>query len=348
MEMEESLKKAWKVVFLLILVALLLGVLTWTGIMKCSTIPGWCDVYYGAIRFAQGGKPSVAIVHGEDGLGQPEILAEILADPRVLGVHPVMIQLEFLELGNIKNYDLVIVERARTIETKKLDIFTDYVLKHGGRLVWTGDAGTKLAQDDRLLYFEQRQNTVICEDLMRKEKLSEKDIEQLNFSCIFQKDANIIGPWARVRGDDTMLNFDQFLGVNYFGNFCELTTATADQAANCFAQKRIIGKLIPEPTGTHPLIIGLRPDLGMYGDFAIVEETGSSFSTRALSVKFDGKISVIQQGKKRDLGNVLPMIQTSQLGERVAYYALPPEQFALPPMNYISIPENMYVGMIQG
>jgi len=48
------------------------------------------------------------------------------------------------------------------------------------------------------------------------------------------------------------------------------------------------------------------------------------------------------------LGNVLPIIQTSGVGGKVAYYAVPPEQFNQLPMGYTSITEGMYVGMIKG
>lgn len=348
MEWEENAKKAWKVVFLLILVALLLGILTWTKIVRCGVIPGWCDVYYGVKNYAYGGQPRVAIVYGEDGFGEPELLQEILGDPQILGVRADMIGIENVEIGNIRDYDLVIVERARTMETKKLDVFVEYVTKYQGNLVWTGDAGTLMDPDDRVLYQQQRDNLVICEDIMRKKKLTAEEIIRQNLDCIWAKDADVIGPWARVRDDDTIINFDQVLGVQYYGNFCELVSATPEQTARCFAEKRIVGALLPEEK--NPLVVGLRPDLPMHGDFAVVDEISSGTnSTRALSVKFDGKIVVRRaNGKNVSLGNILPIIQTSGFGGKVAYYANPPEQFAKQPMSYISIAENMYVGMIKG
>jgi hypothetical protein len=360
MEMQDTAKSVWRVIFLLILIGIFMGVLTWTGVVKCSVIPGWCDVYFGVFRYATGGQPRVAIVFGDDGMGDPEALGQFLSDPRILGVHPIMMHLENLELGNIKDFDLVIVERAKTIKTEKLDIFVNYVLRHGGRLVWTGDAGTGLGKDDKLLYFEQRDGKAICEDIIDAENIQPEDINRNQINCFFRREAEAIGPWARVRDDKTILNFDQLLGLNYHGNYCEITTKlpartgqTRDEhiaaAAKCFVEKRLVGKLIPEATKSHPLILGLRTDLGYYGDFAVVDEISGGISTRVLSLQFDGKL-VIQNDSNRidDLGNILPIIQTTGIGERVAYYAAPPEQFAMQPMNYISIPENMYIGMVRG
>ena len=377
MEVADKLKVVWRIVFLLILVGVLFGVLTWTGIIKCNVIPGWCDVYFGVVRYSQGGQPQVAIVYREGiilgqnpGLGNPQLLQQILADPRILGVHADLVDIENLEIGNLKQYDLVIVEQARQIETKKLKVFADYVNQHGGRLVWTGDAGTVLGANDQYLYLEQREGgKALCEDVIKNEGLTPHDINRLRLDCIYARDATLISPWARVREDNSVLNFDQVLGVNYYGNYCELSTAPllniaslppAEQqrviqqsqqaAANCFQQKRIVGTLLPDPTDRHPLIQGLRSDLPLHGDFAVVEEVDGAYSTRALSVKFDGRLAVreVNSTFRLDFGNVLPVIQTAGVGERVAYYAVPPEAFAEDPMNYISIVENMYVGMVRG
>jgi hypothetical protein len=110
-------------------------------------IPGWCDAYYLVVR---GGAPRVMIVYGPDGMGDPELLRAELANPQHAGVQAALERLDSVNLDNIKRYDLVIVEHARQISTGKLRMFMEYV-NAGGRLVWTGDAGTVLAPGDSVV-----------------------------------------------------------------------------------------------------------------------------------------------------------------------------------------------------
>ena len=58
-----------RIVMAIVLVVVLLGLLTWTGIIRCSQIPGWCDVYYSVM-----GQPRVLIAHCGNGMGDPEDL----------------------------------------------------------------------------------------------------------------------------------------------------------------------------------------------------------------------------------------------------------------------------------
>lgn len=67
-------------VLLVGLVFLLLGVVTWLGIVKASTIPGWCDVYK-PIEKSLTGKRDILIVFGSDGLGNETKLKEALRNP---------------------------------------------------------------------------------------------------------------------------------------------------------------------------------------------------------------------------------------------------------------------------
>ena len=117
-EMQYMIRTGAHVIVVILLVVFLLGALTWLGVIRCGIIPGWCDVYYGVV-----GAPRILIVHGNDGLGNPEALRDFLSDPRYVGAHPQVKHLNYISEENLKEYQLVIVEKARTMSTKKMQDF---------------------------------------------------------------------------------------------------------------------------------------------------------------------------------------------------------------------------------
>ena len=128
-------------VILGILVFVLLFLLVYFGWIRCCDIPGFCSLY-----FWVKGKPMVAIVYGDSGIGDPELLKEKLI--KHTGFYPVMINIETLTSASmLKDFHIVFVERARKISTAQLKMFEHYV-KNGGKLVWIGDAGTDLSDED--------------------------------------------------------------------------------------------------------------------------------------------------------------------------------------------------------
>lgn len=326
MNRELLIKNTTRVVFLIALIVALLFVITFTGIMKCNQFPviggAWCNAYW-AIKSFTTGAPRVLIVYGDSGLGNPigeGGLKELLANPEILGVHADILDVDRVTIGNLRNYDLVIVERAKKIETKQLMAFIEYATgPTGGTLVWTGDAGTALGKDDQLLYTTHRDPTA--------------------------DENKPIGPWAR-RDADLMVSFDQLLGVQYFGkNFCQAVECSTD--APSFA-----GNIETEPTGSHPLIRGIGRTLPLYvfkdEDFALVETLSGGITTEVLTLNFGSNLV------KADLGKSVPLIVTAGLGERVIYYALPPEYYANPKLaaagkgTYLLPIENMYWGPLKG
>ena len=128
MDIQQIVKYASRAAVLIILVIALLGILTWTGVMKPRVIPGWCEAYWGIVAFQTGG-PKVLIVYGNEGLGNPIGpcegnlqqcgLKDILANPEVLGIRADTMRLSSVNLGNLRNYHLVIVEKAKKMETKR-------------------------------------------------------------------------------------------------------------------------------------------------------------------------------------------------------------------------------------
>jgi hypothetical protein len=320
------------------LIFALLFVVTFTGVMKCSQLPlageAWCDVYWGIKTFATGG-PKVLIVYGDSGLGNPIAsgngpedngsLEYLLAAPGGLSVHADKQHVDNVSYGVLKNYDIVIVDRAKQIETKQLRAFIEYATNPtGGTLIWTGDAGTQLGPDDHLLY--------------TKDKNPDDDLNRA------------LGPWSR-RDGDYMVSFDELLGIkpvdaNHI-TFCSMV--------NCVEGKPLwAGTMVTEPSGNHPLIIGISGALPLYvfkgQDFAIVETLSGGITNEVLSLDFGTEMST----PGYDLNRSAPLIVTSGIGERIIYYALPLEYYANPRIEeagkgtYLLPIENMYYGTIKG
>lgn len=333
MNSEIITKNAGHIIGLLVLVFILLFLLTFTGTMKCAQFPvigeAWCDVYWGIKAFTSG-TPKVLIVYGDSGLGNPigfgnGSLEDLLSDPKILGVHSDKLHIDNVSFGAIKSYDIVIVDRAKQIETKQLRAFIDYAMQPtGGTLVWTGDAGTQLGPDDHYLYTE--------------DKDPEADINK------------IIGPWARQDGE-YKISFDELLGVRPIDNnkvtFCQLGMCKQNKETR-------VGNLETEPSGKHPLINGISRTLPLYvfngEDLALVETISGSNTTEVLSLKFGSELGM----GGYDLNKSVPLIVTAGIGERIIYYAMPPEYFANPKLleagkqPYLLPLENLYYGILKG
>jgi hypothetical protein len=290
----------WHVVTLILLVALVLGIITWMGLIRCNQLPGWCQVY-DPLYLSLTGKKEVLIVYGDDGLGNPDLLFAKLRDPKLVGVIPYKTHISRIGQGNLQNYDLVIVEKARTMSTLKLQQFMDYV-DAGGKLIWTGDAGTKLAAGDSLLY--------------------EDDLDE-------NAAHNAFSPWARRDGKNAV-RFDSVISVSYLGNYCEVRDCGKNSP---------VGRLLPEATGEHQLIYGMAENQQLYvnsdpldlRDFALVQEPESIGSKRILTLDYG---SVLKGKEEQEFGRYFPVIVTSGVGEKIAYYAQPPEQFIGTYWNY--------------
>lgn len=129
------------ILILIALIVALLFLLANFGYIRACEIPGFSSVYY-AIK----GTPKYAFITGSDGSGNPELLASILASEA--RVFPMMIPGEYVtDTAVLDPYQVVIVEHTRTMSTQTLSTLQQYVQK-GGRLVWIGDAGTKLGEND--------------------------------------------------------------------------------------------------------------------------------------------------------------------------------------------------------
>ncbi len=322
--MDTKLQKSLtRLAIMLFLLAALAGVLVLTGILGCSAVPGGCELYYFAAR---GGAPKILVVYSDKGLGDPQKLAGLMNERDVLGTRAQTMDLEKLTYANVRDYDLIIVERAKKICSTKLKIF-QYYAAAGGRLVWTGDAGTEL-----------------CAGGQPNER-SEQNDEYLLASQHEEGAApSIIGPWARKDGDKQLL-FNEFLGVDYQGNYCDFGSCPP---------KSEVGRI--EVTNTeHKLTYGLSPSLPYQGDFAIVKTQKSGEARVIATLDYGANLlgkgtgqPWLAQGTQYNFGRQLPFIVSNQVGERVAYYAAPIEALVgdNPKQRNKALVEQMYYGML--
>ncbi len=314
-EMRGLSKDAFHVGILIGLVLILIGTIIF--VFGCGTvdqfIPGTCGIWWEVF-----GKPSVLILHGDDGLGDPELLADTFRDPKHLGIRNVRVRhMKSLSLGNLQQYDLVIVDHARTMSTEKMNMLIEY-MGGGGRLVWLGDAGAETVEGDTLLQLWERPGV---------------DFDDADANSTF-------GPWVRRDGTD-VISLDEFIGVNYVSNYCELKLKSCE---NDFPFVGIPDLVEPD----HDLVRGTKPGLALYGNFAVVKVSDRTTATTIANIDF-GSVLISDDGK--NYGDLFPFIVTAGLGERVTYYAIPPEMFTSDEMpneeKYYSFVENMYYSAVE-
>lgn len=311
-----------------ILLVLLLGLsfaLIHFNIVSCGFYsPLGCEVYYGIIS---GGKPKVLIVHGNEGMGNPDYLFEVLKSPKIQA-QVVTRELDTVSLRFLQDYQLVIVEKADTMGIEDIRLFQEYVTR-GGRLIWIGDAGTKAPDNQSdLNYF------LIGTDRKAAGK------------------KGYIGPWAR-RAGDKQVSLDYTLGVQFIGNYCRLKKCDSNGASGFF----------DFPNQSEKFSNGLTQGLEFYGDFALVKLNDSGYQ-KAFAYLNYGPDFITEppkdyfwlSGGRQNLGKSFPMIVSSGVGGRVVYYAFPPESVVGENMpidkatgkrlEYWGIIENMYYGML--
>lgn len=304
-------KLFFRLLVLFVLFLVLVWVLIYTGLLGCNFLPGGCELYY---QFVKGRSPKVLIAYSDYGLGDPHKLEQILSERSLLGSKVSSIDISLLSYGTISNYDLIVVERAKKICSDKLKLFQYYV-SSGGRLVWTGDAGTELCDGDALLLESQR-------------KEGGKEMP--------------IGPWARV-DFDRQLSFDETLGLEYFGNYCEFNDCKVSAFSGYFEVSDFDNKLT----------YGLSPRIKFNGDYALVKaKKGSNVKIVAVIDSISNVLLSsdnkpwLEKGKQYDLGKKQPFIVTNGVGERIAYYAAPIESFYIGEEKYKALIEQLYYGMI--
>lgn len=169
------------VLALVLLVALTLA--TRFGLIYCGQIPYWCDAYRAIMRAVLGRNyPAVLIAYGDHGMGDYNVLYSYIRKNCRLYVRTAPIAR--LGPGNLDKFDVVIVERARVLDSDQLEMLWDFVAG-GGKLVFVGDAGTDDGRNGATFYAEN----------------------------------NVPNPWDRVKPDGTVIPFGSgLLGLRYLGD----------------------------------------------------------------------------------------------------------------------------------
>ncbi|MDP2718045.1 MAG: hypothetical protein Q8P02_04845 [Candidatus Micrarchaeota archaeon] len=153
------------IVVLAVLVLVLLVVLTKFQWIHCSQVPGWCNIYCGTITRS---SSQVAMLFGPegDGIGNPTGLGSL--ENKIRGIRPdlafVPLPVQDLGAGVLKRFDVVILERAKTLTTLQVRVLLDYV-KAGGTLVMVGDSATVQTIDPFDLLQAKRQESLFFQRL---------------------------------------------------------------------------------------------------------------------------------------------------------------------------------------
>lgn len=171
----DALKRELPNILILVgLLLLLLVVLTRFRWIHCSQVvkigpinmpTNWCSFYCENLH---GSKSTIAIVYGDDGIGDPQALYNRIKKERIY-TEPVMIKLSDFSFGGLEHYDLVIFERARRLTTTQASAVAKYIAS-GGSLLWVGDAGTEYYAPQTDIAEALRKNETIpfyYEDFMR-------------------------------------------------------------------------------------------------------------------------------------------------------------------------------------
>ncbi|MFH0905897.1 MAG: hypothetical protein V1824_01005 [archaeon] len=234
---DNSKEWAIKLILLAILIIVCVYLFVWTGNIRCSKIPGMCGLYWGVQTIINGKtQPSVAIVYDpadKDGLGNPELLQNLLSDRTTVGIHANLININYLSPDQLNKVSLVIVEKTRKMSALNMITFMDYVAT-GGRLIWVGDAGIELKEGEKYVTMSDRN----------------PDLNNNNTEI----------KWGRLTSENEMINFDKFLGVSYEDNYCNIKTCSPTVSN---------GKLIAETENR--FTYSLKPNLLTYDDFSIVK-----------------------------------------------------------------------------
>jgi len=317
-----------KTIVVVIMIIILIYMLVWAGTMRCRSVPGMCSIYWGTQTIFTGKQqPSIVIVYDpsdDQGLGNPYLLEKTIKDNKIIGYNVRLENINHLSEEKIRKDSMVIVNRARKISTPKLEMFMNFVSK-GGRLVWIGDAGVEIeSQNDSYLTIGDIQGSY---------------------------DSNVVNGWARLNTDSYMIRFDEFLGVQYLKNYCQVKNCEdkvypVPGGLQLPFKRPLTNNGVLIPSSDHPNVYGLRSYLEVKDDFAIVELTKSM--TTPLKLDYGSRIYTDDKNSVGNDSGVFPLIVLSN-SNRVAYYAMPPEYLIEEDdkNKYISIVENMIYGMLR-
>lgn len=178
---------------LLLVVALTLA--TKFGLIHCSQVPYWCDGYRQIISTFYGRTyPAILILYGDSGMGDPQLLSRIIEDKCRL--YADIDRIDTVSAGNLENYDVVIVERARVLSPEQMSMLWDFTAK-GGKILIVGDVGVEAELPSQFVTVQETNEDT---------------------NTVQEKILNI---WDRKDEFGSYVLFGtRFLGLKYLGNYC--------------------------------------------------------------------------------------------------------------------------------
>ncbi len=251
------------------------------------------------------GAPRVLIVYGDEGLGDPQALKLLMQDPATLGVNAV-------DLANVDQVSLGNLKSYKLV-----------IVEHARKM-----------SIDQLKMFTSYVNQYGGRLVWIGDAGTVKgDDELTDFTDINALAKVADNPWVRVKETDTdyiVENFDEFLGLRFKGNYCDIS--------RCNDGNFTVGNFKTESTGNHPLIFGAAPifpiKINKERQISVVQQ----FANAANS-------NVVVTLEQSSLGKSAPVVVTSGMGERIAYYAYPLEYMALDNASFVYL-KRMYLGML--
>ncbi len=292
------------IVVLAVLVVVLLVVLTKFQWVHCSMIPGWCNVYCDVIPRSHA---QVALIHGPPGSGIGNPVADDLEtrgnlENEIRALRPdialLPISVDDLSQGLLKRYDVVILERAKRMSSRQIDVLVDFV-ERGGTLVFVGDSATEqyvdpydllLAQQENQSYYERLQSRLDQRNETWQSAYANRSIEEFKKTDTYDLLQNYtkIKTGFRKLVAVTAAEYNRTVRRDYFSN---LSIALPDHLVAKGLQKKLLDTQIRE--------------------YAIVQVDPASTDI----------IAYIEDGKNRYPG----IVETRYAG-KVLYFAFPPER----------------------
>jgi len=267
-ETPSFIRDALHILILFLLLIVLLVIVTRFKIVHPSVVPGWQGVYCTYISESLGQKhSSVAFLYSKDGSGNPQQLVEDLSKFRP-EMRTELFKAEDVSGGILSRYEVVVLERTRTVPFKTISALESYI-SSGGSIIWTADALSNQTLDSRDLEEARLQN------------LSKPD-----FAATVGRGKDYY-TWFVEHAQDQQ-GFGDF-GDKYLGAFLETKTASPATEFSALDKNHFILAGIRAATlgaGTKFAVVNQNPDANMIATI----KHGSDTFPGILEVKLQGRL----------------------------------------------------------
>lgn len=267
-------------IVIILLVIVLLFVATKFGWMHCSQVPSWCSFYCKI----EGSRTRVAVISDNTGFGDANAFVNLLSKQKpdfVVERYPA----KELSFGQLKAYDLVIIEGLRNVTPSQLSAVKKF-LDGGGNMILVGDSlvSRYLDSEDIYLIFTKLRMDPKYEDLREKFPWITSPNSQVYFdSENFQVFIDYLDQSTNVSKSDvaTIRNWAQ---VSKVPGYYDLTSVIGSEYIDTLPSTT--GKMKFSNVG-HLLINGLK-NFNLTSSFSYVNPDASSV-TKLAYVEINGR-----------------------------------------------------------